>query len=114
MFLRGERRDSNPRPPGPQPGALPTELRPPGNPGVYRQPRIVLALTFDDGPDPRGTPAVLAALAEAAATATFFVLGERVERRPEMVEAVLAAGHEVEVHGYAHLRHPRTPRVEVE
>ena len=39
-------------------------------------------------------------------TATFFVLGERVEQHPELFARVKAAGHEVEVHGYAHLRHP--------
>ena len=46
----------------------------------------MLAVTFDDGPDPRGTPAVLDALAAAGLTATFFVLGEQVERHPEVVE----------------------------
>ncbi len=43
----------------------------------------VLALTFDDGPDPRGTPAVLDALEAAGVKATFFVLGERVEQHPD-------------------------------
>ena len=70
----------------------------------------MLALTFDDGPDPRGTPAVLEALDAAGVSATFFVLGERVERHPELFERVRAAGHEVEVHGYAHLRHPHVTR----
>jgi peptidoglycan/xylan/chitin deacetylase (PgdA/CDA1 family) len=44
-----------------------------------------VALTFDDGPDPRGTPAVLEALAAAGVRATFFVLGERAERAPELL-----------------------------
>jgi peptidoglycan/xylan/chitin deacetylase (PgdA/CDA1 family) len=74
----------------------------------------VFALTFDDGPDPRGTPAVLDALEEAGATATFFVLGERVEAHPALLERVKKAGHEVEVHGYAHLRHPHVTRADVE
>lgn len=74
----------------------------------------MLALTFDDGPDPRGTPAVLEALAEAGVKATFFVLAERVERHPELLERVVLAGHDVQVHGYAHLRHPYTPREDVE
>ena len=74
----------------------------------------MLALTFDDGPDPRGTPAVLDALEVAGVTATFFVLGERVEAHPALFERVKGAGHEVEVHGYEHLRHPHVTRAEVE
>jgi peptidoglycan/xylan/chitin deacetylase (PgdA/CDA1 family) len=74
----------------------------------------MLALTFDDGPDPRGTPAVLDALAAADVRATFFVLGRQVERHPALLERVVAAGHAVEVHGFEHLRHPFTPRAEVE
>jgi peptidoglycan-N-acetylglucosamine deacetylase len=73
-----------------------------------------VALTFDDGPDPRGTPAVLDALSRAGAHATFFVLGERVERHPELLAQTLAASHTVEVHGYAHLRHTEQPRAVVE
>ena len=41
-----------------------------------------VALTFDDGPHPEGTPAVLEVLARAGARATFFLVGEQVERRP--------------------------------
>jgi peptidoglycan/xylan/chitin deacetylase (PgdA/CDA1 family) len=66
----------------------------------------MLALTFDDGPDPRGTPMVLDALAAAGVKATFFVLGERVDDHPELLKRVLDAGHDVQVHGYLHLRHP--------
>ncbi len=61
-----------------------------------------VALTFDDGPHPEGTPAVLEALARAQARATFFVIGEQVVRRPEVVAAIVAAGHEVALHGYRH------------
>jgi peptidoglycan/xylan/chitin deacetylase (PgdA/CDA1 family) len=74
----------------------------------------VVALTFDDGPDPRGTPKVLEALARAGAHATFFVLGERVVREPALLERVLAAGHGVEAHGYAHPRHTEHSRAEIE
>jgi chitooligosaccharide deacetylase len=65
----------------------------------------VVALTFDDGPDPAGTPAILAALARARARATFFVLAGRAAAQPELVAAIRAAGHAVELHGYEHLRH---------
>jgi peptidoglycan/xylan/chitin deacetylase (PgdA/CDA1 family) len=61
-----------------------------------------VALTFDDGPHPQGTPAVLDALADAGALATFFVVGEQVERRPSLVAEILAAGHAVELHGHRH------------
>ena len=69
------------------------------------------ALTFDDGPDPVWTPAVLDALAHAGARATFFVLGEAAARHPDVVRRTLAEGHAVELHGHAHLRHPALTEV---
>lgn len=70
-----------------------------------------VALTFDDGPDPRTTPVVLAALAQAQATATFFLVGEQVERFGELAAEIAAAGHEIGLHGYRHLPTLlRTPR----
>jgi peptidoglycan-N-acetylglucosamine deacetylase len=69
-----------------------------------------LALTFDDGPDPRWTPAVLDALHAADATATFFVLGECARRHPDVVRAVVAAGHTVEVHADRHTSHAEMTR----
>jgi peptidoglycan/xylan/chitin deacetylase (PgdA/CDA1 family) len=64
-----------------------------------------IALTFDDGPDPRWTPAVLDALAAARARATFFVLGPAVRRHPELVQRALAEGHTVAPHAEQHRRH---------
>ena len=61
-----------------------------------------IALTFDDGPHPDGTPAMLEALAEAGATATFFLVGEQVRPRPSVAAAIVAAGHEVGLHGDRH------------
>ncbi len=61
-----------------------------------------VALTFDDGPHPEGTPAVLEKLASARARATFFVVAEQVARRPELVGEIAAAGHSVAVHGERH------------
>lgn len=63
-----------------------------------------VALTFDDGPHPLTTRRVLAILREAGVTATFFVLGEKAERYPDVVREIAAAGHEVALHGYAHDR----------
>ncbi|MFY9807983.1 MAG: polysaccharide deacetylase family protein [Pseudonocardiaceae bacterium] len=67
--------------------------------------RDSVALTFDDGPDPEGTPAVLDALARLRWTATFFMLGGQVARYPEVAAAVVAGGHEVAVHGFSHRNH---------
>jgi peptidoglycan/xylan/chitin deacetylase (PgdA/CDA1 family) len=61
-----------------------------------------VALTFDDGPHEEGTPAVLAELARRGATATFFLVGEQVRRRPALAREIVAAGHEVAVHGDRH------------
>jgi peptidoglycan/xylan/chitin deacetylase (PgdA/CDA1 family) len=61
-----------------------------------------VALTFDDGPHPEGTPAVLELLAAARARATFFLVGEQVERWPAVAAEIAAAGHEVALHGYRH------------
>lgn len=64
-----------------------------------------IALTFDDGPDPEGTPAVLDALDRLGWHATFFMLGSQVRRYPELAARVVDAGHEAAVHGYAHRNH---------
>lgn len=64
----------------------------------------VVALTFDDGPDPRWTPRVLEALRRTGARATFFVTGEAVRAHPELVREVVAAGHEVANHTDTHPR----------
>ena len=61
-----------------------------------------VALTFDDGPHPQGTAAVLEALGRRAVTATFFLVGEQVERYPALAAEIAAAGHELAVHGYRH------------
>jgi peptidoglycan/xylan/chitin deacetylase (PgdA/CDA1 family) len=61
-----------------------------------------VAITFDDGPHPEGTPAALAALAAAGATATFFLVGRQVERNPALAAEIAAAGHGIESHGHVH------------
>lgn len=62
----------------------------------------VVALTFDDGPDPEVTPQVVALLASAGVRASFFCIGQRAARHPEVVAAVRAAGHGVENHTFHH------------
>lgn len=61
-----------------------------------------VVLSFDDGPHPQGTPIVLEILREAGAQATFFLVGEQVERRPALVAEIVAAGHRVELHCHRH------------
>jgi len=61
-----------------------------------------VALTFDDGPHPHGTPMVLETLRETGARATFFLVGEQVARRPALAAEIVAAGHRVELHCHRH------------
>lgn len=61
-----------------------------------------VALTIDDGPDPEVTPQVLAQLAAANTQATFFCIGWRARQHPELLRAIVAAGHQVENHGDSH------------
>jgi peptidoglycan/xylan/chitin deacetylase (PgdA/CDA1 family) len=68
-----------------------------------------VALTFDDGPHPQGTPAVLDILDHAGARATFFLVGEQVERCPELAAEVARRGHAVGVHGHRHRNLLRIP-----
>lgn len=63
------------------------------------------ALTFDDGPDPDGTPAVLDALDAAEMKATFFMTGEQLIRNIALGREVAERGHEIGLHGFVHLRH---------
>jgi peptidoglycan-N-acetylglucosamine deacetylase len=69
-----------------------------------------VALTFDDGPDPASTDRFLEQLATRRVRATFFVLGSMLAVAPELGRQLVAAGHEVAVHGWRH-RNPlaRTP-----
>ena len=61
-----------------------------------------VALTFDDGPHPQGTPAVLEQLRALGVTATFFLVGEQVADRPSLAAEIVSAGHDVALHGHRH------------
>ncbi len=63
-----------------------------------------VVLTFDDGPTPGETDRILPVLADRGATATFFMLVNRARREPALLREVLAAGHEVALHGPDHRR----------
>jgi peptidoglycan/xylan/chitin deacetylase (PgdA/CDA1 family) len=78
----------------------------------------VVALTFDDGPDPFHTPKVLDVLDQHHVKATFFMMGRNVERYPKVAREVLRRGHEIGNHSYSHpkliLMSPRHVRDEIE
>ncbi|MGH8198957.1 MAG: polysaccharide deacetylase family protein [Steroidobacteraceae bacterium] len=67
--------------------------------------RRELAITVDDGPDPRITPRVLDLLEERGAKATFFCIGERVQRYAELTREMVRRGHSVENHSQRHLNY---------
>lgn len=64
--------------------------------------RRELWLTIDDGPDPEDTPRILELLDQHAARATFFVIGERAARHPELVTEILRRGHTIGNHTHSH------------
>jgi peptidoglycan/xylan/chitin deacetylase (PgdA/CDA1 family) len=79
-------------------GLLPERLvlvRGPREPGA-------LYLTFDDGPHPEHTPRLLDLLARHEARASFFLVGQRIERHPALVERIVAEGHALGNHSYSH------------
>lgn len=69
-----------------------------------------IAITFDDGPDPRTTPALLKTLDELNLRATMFVIGQKCRGNRQLLKEVAEAGHTIACHGYSHERHWfRTP-----
>jgi peptidoglycan-N-acetylglucosamine deacetylase len=64
--------------------------------------RNMVALTFDDGPDPVTTPRILALLKKHKAPAAFFVIAEKAQRHPELMRDIIACGHAVGNHSYSH------------
>ena len=71
-------------------------------PGLQRVTGDRAVLTFDDGPEPDATPRVLDQLDQLDVHATFFLLGTEVRRAPDLARRIVAAGHEVGLHGFAH------------
>lgn len=97
---------------------LATEVLKPPHAGLARlvpaDGSSLVALTFDDGPWPHQTEAILAILGERSVPATFFMLGSRVDRMPDVARAVVGAGHVVGNHTYWHARLDTTTRVTAE
>ena len=77
-------------------------IAPDGRVETAAMPAGTVALTFDDGPDPRWTPQILDALREHGARATFFVVGSKVNRYPELARRIVADGHDIGVHTFTH------------
>jgi len=72
--------------------------------GVFKKAhtRREIALTFDDGPDPRFTPMLLDLLRKFNVKATFFIIGEKAEKHPELVLRMYQEGHLIGIHHYVH------------
>lgn len=88
-------------------------------PAAIGESEDLVAFTFDDGPDPVTTPQVLALLARHRAKATFFVVGSRARKHPELVRRIVAEGHTVGSHTFDHshtfhFMAPRRQREELE
>ncbi|MBC9955831.1 polysaccharide deacetylase family protein [Yimella sp. cx-51] len=83
-------------PPAPRTGAFVA-------PVVWRAAGGGVALTFDDGPDPRWTPRILDILKQNRCLATFFVLRTQVLKHPDLLRRIVAEGHQIGVHGVAHV-----------
>lgn len=86
---------------GPAPRIKWSRSRPDVIVGVATSERVV-ALSFDDGPDPRWTPSVLDILDRLGAKATFFLEGGHVDAHPALARAVAERGHEIANHTYDH------------
>ncbi len=71
--------------------------------GVFRTGKAVY-LTFDDGPIPEVTPAVLEILDRYQVKATFFMVGENIDKHPDIFDQVLKAGHTIGNHTYNHMK----------
>jgi peptidoglycan-N-acetylglucosamine deacetylase len=93
-----------------RPGATPARALPRQPITTFRTRGRVIALTFDDGPDPRWTPAVLDLLRQYRARAVFCVVGLHVAAHPELVRRIAREGHVLCDHTWTHDEHlPRRP-----
>jgi len=76
---------------------VPESITRQGDPGQHR-----VAITFDDGPDPKWTPKILQILKEKKAPAAFFILGTQAQHYPDLLEQIVSEGHEVGNHSFTH------------
>ncbi len=71
-------------------------------PAANTQSKINIAFTFDDGPHPEHTPQILDTLRQYHHRATFFVIGEKAQQYPELIERMINEGHEIGNHTFTH------------
>ena len=76
---------------------VPESITRQGDPGPHK-----VALTFDDGPDPKWTPKILQILKEKKAPAAFFILGTQAQHYPDLLDRIVREGHEIGNHSYSH------------
>jgi len=81
---------------------IPSLVRIPGTYYMANTQEKVVALTFDDGPDPFDTPDILDILKEKEVRATFFVLGKAAQSNPFLLKRLIKEGHEIGNHGFNH------------
>ncbi len=79
-------------------------FRPPFGKNIVRlnTDQRIVALTYDDGPNPPYTERLLDVLAKHNVKATFFMIGNRIAKHPETVDRVIAEGHQIGNHTYSH------------
>lgn len=88
--------------------------------GIYKvhTPEKLVALTFDDGPDPRYTAEIAQILTDAGAKGTFFVIGRQAAQYPDLIHTLIQQGHELGNHTWNHpdlrLKPPQAIRAELE
>ena len=87
-------------------------VTPPAYPTLFRLSPSAsdrVTITFDDGPDPSWTPAILDILKERKIKAVFFVVGQEAELYPDLVRRIVAEGHEIGNHSFTHPNLAETP-----
>jgi peptidoglycan/xylan/chitin deacetylase (PgdA/CDA1 family) len=89
-------------PPAPPAQETPEPPELPPEPPIFPPPDRRVCLTFDDGPDLSTTRPILAILRQYGVKATFFLIGERVLRHPELAKEIAQDGHVIGVHGFEH------------
>lgn len=72
-----------------------------------------IALTFDDGPNPKYTPQILKILEQTDIRATFFLIGQHARQYPELVKQLNLAGHEIGNHTYSHVQLTKVPSTKI-
>ncbi len=90
-----------PPPPTPTPTPSPTPIPPTPTPSPAPGAGTIY-VTFDDGPHPTWTPAILNTLAAHGARATFFVVGQQAVHYPRLLQSAVSAGHTIGNHSYTH------------